>query len=205
MDGATGNIYSSPDDAKSTCDVFASIAQIEQALRCTFQGWSEDIGGLRVIEQGDEMISDADVDVVRIGHSEIGGWDMNDTHSGKNDKIYMDAWKGKAIGSFIRAQWQAGATFRSVRQAQADFYKTWCAKVGELSTNPSKAELKALQDALVAEQQKVTETEAKLAEELAKPPEVVTQTITHNVPAPLTWKTVAPWIAEQFKRLIRRK
>lgn len=203
MDGATGKIYSSPDDNKSTFDVFNSMAEIESALRCTFQGWSEDIGGLRVIQvtQGGEMITDADVDVLRIGHSEIGGWSYGDTHLGKNDKLYLGAWKGQDARTFVRAQFHTATAqaFREAREANAAFVAKWSGLVGELSSNPTKAELKAVQDALAVERAKVTETEAKLAEELAKPPEVVKEVVYQNVSAPLTWKTVLPWIIGQFK------
>lgn len=152
--------------------------------------------------EGDDVITPDKVDVLRIGHSEIGGWDMNDTHSGKNDKIYLDAWNGKPEASFIRAQWQAGEAFRNARQAKAAFYDTWASKVGELSTRPTKAELDALNVALKASHQAVIDAEAKLAIELAKPPEVIVETVEKEVE--LTWKTVKPFLIQEFNKFIGR-
>lgn len=56
---------------------------------------------------GEEMITKDDIGLLRIGHSEIGGWGLSETHAGKFDQQFMNAWLGKPVKEFIWAQWNA--------------------------------------------------------------------------------------------------
>ena len=54
-----GKIYSSPYTNKTTHDTLGSIVEVERIYGMSFIGWSEDIGGTRVIiPAGDDMIED---------------------------------------------------------------------------------------------------------------------------------------------------
>jgi hypothetical protein len=90
----------------------------------TTRSYANSLGLLRIKGGHMSTIIDASlVDVLRIGHSEIGGWDYYDTHSGKNDALYLNAWKGRPVEDFIRAQWSEpnAVKFRDARlQAFAD-------------------------------------------------------------------------------------
>lgn len=55
-----GTIWSSPISHKPYADIWTSIEQVEQRYNCKFIGWSEDIGNVRVIEEEDMTIPDAD-------------------------------------------------------------------------------------------------------------------------------------------------
>jgi hypothetical protein len=70
------------------------------------------------IKGDEEMITREDVGLLRIGHSEIGGWDVHKTHAGDWDKLFMDAWLGKPVKDFIWAQWNAGAPYRAAKAQQ---------------------------------------------------------------------------------------
>lgn len=71
-----------------------------------------------IASQGGDMsdiIDDGDVGILRILHSEIGGWNFDETHSGKNDATFMKAWKGKSLRECINTQWKNGEAFRNAR------------------------------------------------------------------------------------------
>ncbi|WOI86004.1 hypothetical protein [Rhodococcus qingshengii] len=57
-----GVVWSAPYTHKPYADKLGSIAEVERIYGMTYVGWSEDMGGTRVIEGigGDEMISDKD-------------------------------------------------------------------------------------------------------------------------------------------------
>lgn len=57
-----GICYSSPYKAGQTSyAVIGSISEVERIYRCTFVGWSEDIAGLKVIQEGVVMPSEMNV------------------------------------------------------------------------------------------------------------------------------------------------
>lgn len=55
---------------------------------------------------GEDMITSDDIDELRIAHSEIGGWNFDEVHTGKDDAIFIAAWQGKNWRELIMAQWQ---------------------------------------------------------------------------------------------------
>ncbi len=65
--------------------------------------------------QGGDMIGPESTNLLRIGHSEVGGWPFAETHNGNYDKTFHAAWDGKDEDAFMYAQWLAGATFRNNR------------------------------------------------------------------------------------------
>lgn len=103
-----------------------------------------------------EMITKDDTGLLRIGHSEIGGWDMHRTHAGEWDKLFMDAWVGKPVKDFIWAQWNAGGPYRNAKEAQK-------AAVINLQNALNGSHLEASQA-----RKELTEANAKLAEETKK-------------------------------------
>lgn len=62
-----------------------------------------------------DLITKDDLDILRICHSEIGGWDLTKTHAGEYDKQFLSAWLGKPMRDMIRKQWVSGDGFRYAR------------------------------------------------------------------------------------------
>lgn len=110
-----------------------------------------------VIDGGqDEMITKDDVGLLRIGHSEIGGWDLHRTHAGEFDKLFMDTYINTPVKDFIWRQWVNGQAYRDAKEALKR-------RVVELeqALGGSKAEV-------IAAQKAVADANAKVAEETAK-------------------------------------
>lgn len=128
------------------------ITQGQQFIN--FDKWVD--GGL------DEMITKDDRDLLRIGHSEIGGWDFNKTHAGEYDNLFMGAWIGKPVKEFMWTQWNNGGAYRAAKEALKQ-------KVTELETalGGTKAEVIAAQKA-VAEANARVEAESAKATEAGK-------------------------------------
>lgn len=114
------------------------------------------VNGMNYVTKGDEMITKDDVGLLRIGHSEIGGWDLNKTHAGEYDGLFLGAWQGKPVKDFIWAQWTAGAPYRDAKEALKR-------RVAELEAvvGGSKAEVATAQKA-------VAEANSKLEKETVK-------------------------------------
>lgn len=55
--------------------------------------------------KGEGMIDANSTNLLRIVHSEVGGWDFQKTHNGEYDKIFHSAWDGKDEDAFVYAQW----------------------------------------------------------------------------------------------------
>ena len=124
-------------------------------------------------QEAEEVITKNDIDVLRIGHSEVGGWDVHKTHAGEYDQRFLDSWHGQPVSKFIRAQWIAGEGFRNRRISDmmvvpklTEEVRTLKSEVAKrdklLSEVQKKADLSdALQkkiDDLTAEKQRDTET-----------------------------------------------
>lgn len=88
-----------------------------------------------------DMITEADIDVLRIAHSEIGGWDLAEVHAGKYDDLFLRVYKGQPAQSLVRAQWNQHQDWRNARVAAF-------AAAKELANRPSQETLKALQNSL---------------------------------------------------------
>lgn len=109
-----------------------------------FVGWGESVNDFNVIgEDMATLIDDNLIDVLRIAHSEIGGWNFDDTHSGKNDALYLAAWKGKPLEDLIRTQWTNGGDFRTARIQEMGAYAGIVAANAELSKRPTQAQYDA--------------------------------------------------------------
>lgn len=124
------------------------------------ESWRHDQHVYRIntyVEGGtDDMITKDDRDLLRIGHSEIGGWDLHKTHNGDFDQLFLSAWQGKPVKDFISAQWVAGAQYRAAKEA----LKRRVAEL-EAALGGSKAQV-------IAAQQAVVDANARVAEESAK-------------------------------------
>lgn len=126
------------------------------------EGWRHDqhIYRLNTYEEGGttDMITPADLDVLRIAHSEIGGWPRGETHAGKFDQQFL-GWVGAPMGTMIRAQWQAGAPFRDAQEKQTQAIKDL-----QAAANASNEERDAAKQALAAANAKVEEESQKAIE-----------------------------------------
>lgn len=144
------------------------------------------------ITEGDDMIGPNDVDVLRIAHSEIGGWDLHKTHAGEYDKIFLDAWRGQPMGTMIRAQWVNGAGFRNAREGQAQAIRDLQAALGG-----SKQEV-------INAQKAVDESNKKLAEETVKATEAGKKVLAleaEKQAATNTGNAFLRWLGEQLNKI----
>ena len=99
----------------------ARIRKIDPSSQ--YVGWVEDLSNVRLIkEQTVELINENSTNTLRIGHSEIGGWDVNKTHAGEYDATFHAAWDGHSVDEFIYAQWLGGAAFRAKRIEAIDYF-----------------------------------------------------------------------------------
>ena len=96
-----------------------------------------------VIKETEDMITEADVAELRIGHSEIGGWPLNETHRGDFDSKFLAAWKGKPWKKFVFQQWTDGTSKRNTKYAQLKAYPGVVKSLAEANTEI--ARLKAIQ------------------------------------------------------------
>lgn len=91
----------------------------------------------------DSMIDKNSTNFLRIGHSEVGGWDLVRTHKGEFDTIFHKAWDGKDEEAFIYQQWVDGASKRNQKYAQLAAYPKLVTQVKTLTAE--NAVLKAQQ------------------------------------------------------------
>lgn len=96
------------------------VAYIKKRGWTAVSGWLRPKGGA----MAEKMIDGDDIGLLRIGHSEIGGWPLHETHAGKFDDKFLGSWRGKPVRAFIWAQWNAGAAFRGLREKWRVFYET---------------------------------------------------------------------------------
>lgn len=151
---------------------------------------------------GGDVITANDVGRVRVINSEVEGYPLHATHAGAYDAVEMKAWTGNSFQNLIDQKWRQGEAFRTMREAKSAFYDTWANKVGELSTRPTKAELDAINVALKASHQAVLDAEAKLALQLAKPPEVIKEQV--EVDKPFTDQDGMNWLKKKINQLFGR-
>ena len=119
-------------------------------------------GNITQPQGDDDMITNQDRDHIRVGNSEIKGWDFNAVHTGQYDQREMQAWVGKSWRQFYGEAWNEGGAWREARNAKLAGYDALAKQVSELSSRPTKAELQAVADQLKASQAKVAELEAKV-------------------------------------------
>lgn len=104
------------------------------------------IGVLRFkFNEGEDMITSQDADVLRIINSEVKGWNFDETHAGKFDGSELVYWTGKALADHVRGAWREGDKFRTARNTQAKELATAKATVTDLSKKltASRAEVTA--------------------------------------------------------------
>lgn len=82
------------------------------------------------------LVSSGDNGLLRIAHSEIGGWDFSGTHAGKYDQQFLASWVGKPVKDMIWAQWTAAnaEAFRNRRVTAMAEYDGLKARVKQLET-----------------------------------------------------------------------
>lgn len=100
----------------------------------------------------DDMIGKDSTVFLRIGHSEVGGWDFESTHAGKNDALFHSAWDGKDEEEFLYAQWLAGGKFRGERLEAMAKYPDAKKQIVTLTANVEQ------QNKTIADQQKEIES-----------------------------------------------
>ncbi|UOF80520.1 endolysin [Caudoviricetes sp.] len=145
------------------------------------RGWTGVAGWLRPKENimDNDKITDGDAGLLRIGHSEIGGWDLHSTHAGAHDKLFMDVYRGKSAKEFIWIQWKAGEGYRALKEKWRTFYESnkdigkqlsdantalaaAKVKIDELSARPTQSKLDELNKLLTEANEKAMKAQADL-------------------------------------------
>jgi len=118
-----------------------------------------------------EIITKDHVGPLRILHSEVGGWNLHETHAGKYDALFLASWQGKSIWELIWAQWNApnAQAFRGKRDTQMSTYdqvvrEREAARIesGNLRTTLTQRETE-FKETLVQRDAEIVELKAKLA------------------------------------------
>lgn len=142
-----------------------------------------------------EMITKDDIGLLRIGHSEIGGWDLHRTHAGEYDALFLAAWQGKPVKDFVWAQWDVGGPYRDAKEA----LKRRVAEL-EQAIGGSKAEVMAAQKAVADANAKVAEESAKATEAGKRLLEIEAQRKADEA----TGNSFLRWLGNQLNKLIGR-
>jgi hypothetical protein len=107
----------------------------------------------------EDMITPQDVNLLRVGHSEIGGWDFQKTHSGQYDGQFVSTWQGKTWQEFISNQWARGEAYRNGRiatyaRAEALNSENQALKSQAAKLDATIKELQTLKDALQSDDER---------------------------------------------------
>lgn len=79
--------------------------------------------------KGSNMPEIVSTNTLRIGHSEIGGWDRAKCHDGSYDALFRASYPNTPADDFIYIQWQNGGDYRALKDKWASFYNEFSAQV----------------------------------------------------------------------------
>lgn len=150
------------------------------------RGWTGVSGWLRPkgVNNVDRKIDGSadDVAMLRIAHSEAGGWNLHEVHAGKNDKLFVDTYRGRTVRDLLWAQWNNGVAWRDRRERALAFLDSGTKQLAEsnalitslrqqiedLKKNPTKEEVDKLLVQLKESETKAMEIQKKFEEQTAK-------------------------------------
>jgi len=122
-----GTVVNVDKDATQGDRSFGKFISIQNA-----DGWVDSYCHLSVINcnvgdkigvtMSDSSITEAETDVLRIAHSEAGGWNLGEVHTGKYDKLFVDTYRGKSVSYMLRKQWENGSDWRDKRVAALNYF-----------------------------------------------------------------------------------
>lgn len=122
---------------------------------------SIDINRLRAeadkAQEGEEVITKDDIGLLRIAHTEIGGWPLQETHAGKYDQLFLNVYVGTPVKDLIWRQWNEHGDWRAARNAAF-------AAMAELTARPTQENF----DKLKASLQTCQAEEAKAVAEVGQ-------------------------------------
>lgn len=104
----------------------------------------------------DDMITKDDAALLRIAHTEVGGWPFNESHAGQYDDRFLGAWQGKSWRELFWAQWNAGGAFRSGRLTSMVAYPNLLQTVEDLKKQLADAQNKP-PEVVIKEVEKIIE------------------------------------------------
>lgn len=107
-------------------------------------------------ERSGDMITEKDINPVRVIMSEVEGWDITQIHSGSVDSQIMGSWYGKSWVEFIMHAWTVQKTKRGHLVAQIN---TLNQQIAELGKRPTTADIEALKNAAETAQREADEAE----------------------------------------------
>lgn len=121
----------------------------------------------------DNMPTPVTKEYARMLHSEMEGWDLDKTHRGEYDKLFMDAWGGQPIENLLWQKWNTNGAFRAARERNRKFYEQYANIIDGLSARPTKEELQKALDQIKVEAEKARKAEAEAETERAKAAEAM--------------------------------
>ncbi|MBO1267097.1 coiled-coil domain-containing protein [Arthrobacter cavernae] len=131
--GSALKIWSSPISNKPYADTWTSIAQVEKNYGMTYVGWSEDVGGTRVIEaiieppKGGDMVTNED-QLNRLYDGVLrrprGAGEGNDVYLGKDsgfvfDDLYKSGERAKRLAQEANERAQLGSQINTLNNQVA--------------------------------------------------------------------------------------
>jgi len=106
-----------------TSAILIGLAGAGGAALTQQSGTAEDNTPTRVDQlEGRVDNHEAETDVLRIAHSEAGGWNLGEVHTGKYDKLFVDTYRGKSVSYMLRKQWENGSDWRDKRVAALNYF-----------------------------------------------------------------------------------
>jgi len=130
------------------------------------KGYALDVWNKSLTQGGNmpTIITEAHIGILRIAHSEIGGWDLNEVHAGVHDAKFLAAWKGRSVDDLIWAQWNHvnAQIYRNQREANKS-------KILELQTALANEKAKPPRE-IVKEIEKIVEKPVEVEKIVEKNP-----------------------------------
>ena len=111
----------------------------------------------------------------RMLHSEMEGWDLEKTHKGEYDSLFMAAWGGRPIEELLWQKWNNNGGFRASRERNRLFYAKYASIVDGLSARPSKEELEKALAQIKAEADKAAAAEKAAEADRLKAQEAIAE------------------------------
>lgn len=123
---------------------------------------------LKQTNLGGSMATKVTKETLRIIHSEMEGWPLNEVHAGKFDAQFWASWGGKDLEECIWEKWNKNGAYRNEREAALDYWRN---------------KKKGVEDQVKSQQEQITKQAAEIASlkaqivELGKQPVVTEDSI----------------------------
>ena len=108
--------------------------------KMTYLGWNEIVGTQRVVQK-ETIVEKVSIATLRIGHSELEGWDRAKTHVGEYDSLFSASWGDKTANEFMQIKWDQNGEYRKKLEVMANFYAQYSPIIDTLLARPLTVEV----------------------------------------------------------------